>query len=189
MAEGAKAAGASRVIGVDIDSKKFDVGIAPSPSPHPHGFWCWHLTLEWSMTIYLCWRQNKSFVLNLQTIVILLLGALVVLALAMAMHVLVWICTHIAAEIQDQLISLYEISGNWCLAREKEKWDGHNVSTALLRIIVLVLSYVAVNEYKYHLMDTPLPFPERGYLHNQLLVLICFHHLRVWNGPFGPITK
>lgn len=41
------------------------------------------------MTIYLCWRQNKSFVLNLQTIVVLLLGALVVLALAMAMHVLV----------------------------------------------------------------------------------------------------
>ena len=31
MAEGAKAAGASRIIGIDIDSKKFDVGIA-SPS-------------------------------------------------------------------------------------------------------------------------------------------------------------
>lgn len=30
MAEGAKAAGASRIIGVDIDSKKFDIGIGPA---------------------------------------------------------------------------------------------------------------------------------------------------------------
>lgn len=30
MAEGAKAAGASRIIGIDIDSKKFDRGIALS---------------------------------------------------------------------------------------------------------------------------------------------------------------
>lgn len=30
MAEGAKAAGASRIIGIDIDTKKFDRGTSPS---------------------------------------------------------------------------------------------------------------------------------------------------------------
>lgn len=35
MAEGAKAAGASRVIGIDIDSKKFDLGTS-SPSQYIH---------------------------------------------------------------------------------------------------------------------------------------------------------
>ncbi|CAL5425850.1 unnamed protein product [Camellia sinensis] len=43
VAEGAKAAGASRIIGVDIDSKKFDIGIASHPSPHVLG---WSNTLS-----------------------------------------------------------------------------------------------------------------------------------------------
>ena len=32
MAEGAKAAGASRIIGIDIDSKKFEIGIPLFPT-------------------------------------------------------------------------------------------------------------------------------------------------------------
>lgn len=32
VAEGAKAAGASRIIGIDVDTKKFDIGIVP---PYP----------------------------------------------------------------------------------------------------------------------------------------------------------
>lgn len=38
VAEGAKAAGASRIIGIDVDTKKFDIGIVPPYPPSQYAY-------------------------------------------------------------------------------------------------------------------------------------------------------